>query len=541
MTKERTQENLPQQEQGGKVKKRTKVIGVLLLLAVLLLALGTAETLFALRASLLEPPTLVYGTYIGQDAWEQAYGIAVDEEGYAYVTGYTQSITFPLSLENQEPLHGIDVIALKVGPTGSTMDYALWFNAETLNAEDYGYDVAVGNDGSVYVAGLTNSDDFCQFFGNFPGYDTIYNGSGDAFVLKIKPDGSTLDYCTYLGDESDLDIARAIAIDDEGNAYVAGGTWSAGFVTTDGAFDTTHNGLRDVFVTKLDPTGTMVLYSTFIGGGLQDEATALAVGEDGSVTLTGWTTSTDFYTSDGAFDPEHNGGIWDTFVVQLNAAGSDVVYSTFIGGDDDDKGTGVALDSSGRAYLTGYTRSANFPVTDNAFDGSYGGGTCSATPCYDAFVARLSPAGDHLEYATYLGDDGEDMARSIAVDEAGKVYVTGGTASATFPVTADALDSTLDGNRDAFMVIFDESGTDVIYASFLGGSANDEAFGLALGPVGLYLTGLTFSPDFPTSEGAYDTSHNGDYDVFVTAYELPAEPPPPPPPAYQLYLPSIVK
>jgi hypothetical protein len=515
----------------------TKCLNLFLLAAIALLALffaQSAATLFALRASLLAPLPL-YSTYVGREAWDQAHAVVVDEEGHAYVTGYTQSITFPLSLDN--PQHGIDVIALKVDPAGSTLPYALWFNATTLNAEDYGYDLAIGSDGSVYLAGLTNSDDFCQFFGNFPGYDTSYNGSGDAFVLKINPDGSTLDYCTYLGGSTDVDIARAIAVASDGSVYVAGGTWSESFVTTPGAFDTSHNGLRDIFITKLNPAGTEVLYSTFLGGMMQEEAVALALDANGNVTLTGWTTSTDFYTSDGAYDTEHNGGFWDTFVAQVNASGSAVTYSTFIGGDEDDKGTAVALDSSGRAYVTGYTRSANFPVTADALDNGYGGGTCSATPCYDAFIARLTASGNTLEYATFFGSDNEDVGRGIAVDGEGNVYVTGGTGSATFPTTADALDNTLGGDRDAFLAILDSVNNSLTYASFLGGSGSDEAYALALGPTGLYLSGLTFSTDFPTSNGAYDTSHNGDYDIFVTAYELPAEPEP----AYHLYLPAVLR
>ena len=143
-----------------------------------------------------------------------------------------------------------------------------------------------------------------------------------------------------------------------------------------------------------------------------------------------------------------------------------------------------------------------------------------------------------LEYATFLGDNGEDMGRGVAIDGEGKVYVTGGTASADFPVTADALDSTLGGDRDAFLVIFSSGGCGPLYASFLGGSARDEAYAVAFNPTGLYLTGLTFSADFPTSEGSYDTSHNGDYDVYVTAYTMSDEPPPL---TCRLHLPAVIR
>jgi hypothetical protein len=474
-----------------------------------------------------QPDQLIYSTYLGGELADEGNAIALDAIGNVYVTGFTSSILFPALSGRQTTLHGIDVYVAKLSPDGRDLEYLFWFDAAELEAEDYAYSIAVDSEGSAYVTGQTYSPDFCSLFGDVPGYNQNYNGGGDAFLFKVKADGSGLDYCTFLGG-SEWDIGRAVTVDETGSAYVTGGTWSDDFEVTPGAFDTLHNGLRDVFVAKLDPTGTQVDYATYLGGALQEESRAIALDSDNNVYITGWTNSNDFYTTPDAFDPHHNGG-FDAFVVKLNAAGNDVVYATYLGGPEEDRGMGIAIDTAAYTYVTGYTTSTTFPTTAAAYDQEHNGD-------YDVFVVKLNTAGTNLSYATFLGGGGNDRGHGIALDHTGSAYITGETQSTYFPTTADAFSGQLNSEQDAFLVRLNSSGDQLVYGSFLGGSNWDRGLGVATDGTGyVYLTGATLSPDFPTTSLAYDESANGDYDVFITMLDIgmPEES------AYRLYLPAI--
>jgi hypothetical protein len=216
---------------------------------------------------------------------------------------------------------------------------------------------------------------------------------------------SDLLYATFLGG-SDEDGGSGIAIDSSGAAYVTGGTWSSSFPTTPGVFDTSSNGGRDAFVVKLNATGSALTYATFLGGSDSEcyyyDRCDIAVDSSGTAYVTGWTDSSDFPTTPGAFDTSYNGN-GDAFIVKLNATGSALTYATFLGGSSGDYGNGIAIDSSGAAYVTGYTNSSDFPTTPGAFDTTLGGGTCYGYPCPDAFVVKLNATGSALTYATCYG------------------------------------------------------------------------------------------------------------------------------------------
>jgi hypothetical protein len=235
-------------------------------------------------------------------------------------------------------------------------------------------------------------------------------------------------------------------VDGAGNAYVTGFTFSADFPTTPGAFDTTFNpGTFDAFVTKLNPAGSALVYSTYLGGASTDQGFGIAVDAAGNAYVTGWTVSADFPTTPGAFDTTAAGA--DAFVTKLNPAGSALVYSTYLGGASTDQGFGIAVDGAGNAYVTGLTVSADFPTTPGAFDTTFNGGG-------DAFMTKLNPAGSALVYSTYLGGASNDQGSGIAVDGAGNAYVTGSTFSADFPTTPGAFDTTFNGSIDAFVTKF---------------------------------------------------------------------------------------
>ena len=253
-----------------------------------------------------------------------------------------------------------------------------------------------------------------------------------------------------------------------------------------------------------------LLYATFLGGNDSDVGYDIAIDSSGAAYVTGLTGSSDFPTTPGAFDTSYNGGGWDVFVVKLNASGSALTYATFLGGSYYDWVFRIALDSSGAVYVTGTTESSDFPTTPGAFDTSYNGND-------DAFVVKLNATGTALSYATFLGGSGGEEGTGIAIDASGAAVVTGRTGSSDFPTTPGAFDTSYNGNDDAFVVKLNASGSALTYATFLGGSYYDWVFRIALDSSGAaYVTGSTYSSDFPTTPGAFDTSYNGgEADAFV--------------------------
>jgi len=263
-------------------------------------------------------------------------------------------------------------------------------------------------------------------------------------------------------------------------------------------------------LTSLYPQDNLdgLLYSTFLGGSGDDRGNAIAVDGAGGAYVTGFTNSPGFPTTPGAFDTSLEGSS-DVFVVKVNAGGTGLTYSTFLGGSFSEEGFGIAVDGTGSAYVTGYTVSADFPTTFGAFDTTHNGDR-------DAFVVKVSSDGTRLAYATFLGGDAIDYGRAVSVDQAGSAYLTGETGSFDFPATMGAFDITQNGNYDAFVVKMNALGTGLTYATFLGAGASDFGYGIAVDEVGsAYVAGGTYSTNFPTTLGAFDTIHNGHADAFV--------------------------
>jgi hypothetical protein len=374
------------------------------------------------------------------------------------------------------------------------------------SGDDAGLRLAVDAAGNAYVTGSTNSSDFPTTAG--AGQTTLAS-TGDAFVTKLNPTGSGIVYSTYLGGSGQED-GLGIAVDAAGNAYVTGLTDSSDFPTTAAAVQPTFAGVADAFVTKLDPTGSALVYSTTLGGSGFDRGFGIAVDASGNAYVMGLTNSVDFPTTAGAVQPTLAGGWFDAFVTKLNPTGSALVYSTFHGGDGFDCSFGIAVDAAGSAYVTGLTDSRNFPTTAGAFQTTIGGSS-------DAFVTKLNPAGSALVYSTYLGGSGQDEGLGIAVDRADSAYVTGRTGSANFPTTVGAFRTTIGGPGDAFVTKLNPAGSALVYSTAVGGSDFDRGFGIAVDAAGsAYVTGETFSSDFPTTAGAFQTTFAGVEDVFVT-------------------------
>lgn len=362
-----------------------------------------------------------------------------------------------------------------------------------------------------------------------PGGESVYGFNIDSehdprYPLIIDPG---LAYSTFLGGNRS-DIPFGIAVDVSGNAYVTGITSSTNFPTTVGAFDRSFNGFCDVFVVKLDPSGSQLLYATFLGGSGCDQGNSIALDTFGNAYVGGSTPSINFPTTDGAF-ARARAGSTDGFVIKLDPNGFPL-YSTYLGGSNFDNVSGVAVDADGKVYVSGTTSSTNFPTTPGAFDRTRAGST-------DAFVAKLDPSATgvaSLIYSTYLGGSaGEGFQIGIAVDPSGHAYVKGRTDSPDFPTTENAFDRTYNSppgdffrGGDIFVTKLDPSGSRLLYSTFLGGRGTEEPpGGIALDTLGyVYVTGQVISTncctppflsDFPTTPGAFDRTFNGFTDVFV--------------------------
>jgi Beta-propeller repeat len=393
--------------------------------------------------------------------------------------------------------------------------YSTYLGGGTTSAHDESaLALAVDSSGSAYLAGETTNPTFPTTPGAF---DTTLDGAPDAFVTKLSPDGSSLAYSTYLGG-SQIDRAHGIALDALGNAYVAGSTSSPNFPVTAGAFDPVFGQSTDAFLTKLDPTGSALVYSSYLGGGVQDSAQAVAVDATGAAYVTGFTSSSAFPITPGAFDSSFGAGSTDVFVTKFNFAGSDLAYSTYLSGTGiGEQGTGIAVDGAGSAYVTGFAGEAvlgtqvDYPTTAGAFDTTQNGAD-------DVFVTKLDPTGSALGYSTFLGGSTTDQGWGIALDGQGSAYVAGLTNSTAYPTTAGAFDGSFNGgNSDAFATKLDPSGSALGYSTYLGGAQTDEALAVDVdGQGSAHLTGSTASPAYPTTPGAFDQTHSLGIEAFAT-------------------------
>jgi hypothetical protein len=480
-------------------------------------------------------PGVQFTTFLGGNSNEIGNGIAVDSSGNSYVGGTTQSPNFPTTTGAFQRTGAAnnfsDVFVTKLNPNGTALVYSTFVGGSNLES---GNDIAVDADGNAYVTGTTKSSNFPTTAGAFdrslnipPNCPRCTTDNTDGFVFKLNAAGSRLTYSTYLGG-TDIDSPRGITVDGNGSAYVVGETPSIDFPTTAGAFRRASAGAIDMFVTKLNPTGSALTYSTYLGGTQVDDGQSIAVDSGGNAYALGFSSSADFPTTAGASDRTANGG-FDATLTKLNPAGSAPVYSTYLGGADFDSGNDVAIDGTGNAYVVGTTASTNFPTTPGAFDTTPDGS--------DGFVTKLNAAGSALVFSTALGGSATDSANGIVLDPAGDAWLAAGTTSADFPVSPDAADSTINGGTDAVIAELNAAGSALPYATFLGGSQSDNATDIGRDAAGnLYVTGGTFSMDFPATVGAFDTVWNGDTsifwgDAFVTKLSLTGDTTPPAPPA----------
>lgn len=473
------------------------------------------------QASTMELPPGWYSTYLAGSKGELARDVAVDGNGYIYVTGGTASPDFPTtsgaystSFKSGGTQLGtggeMDVFVSKFSPDGGLVC------STYLGGPNYdrAYAIEVDSKGFIYVAGRAG-----QGFPTTPGViqpefagDNAPNrlyGPQDGFVAKLSGDCKQLIWSTYLGDAGP-GIVRDIALDDAGNVYAAG--WATGSFAhiTPKAFQTERRG-QDAVIVKISSDGARVLYGTYLGGSGEDGIVpSIRVDKAGSAYVVMGTDSKDAPVTPNAFQKQYGGGKSDYLVTKLSPDGSSLIFSTYAGGSGSEGGEThyLAIDASGNAYVTSGTTSADFPTTAGAFQRSYAGKV-------DAFVAKISSDGSRLLASTYLGGREWEHGEGIEVDDHGNVYVGSATESPDFPTTPNAIQTRLRGKADMWVAKLSPDLTTLHYSTLFGGSGGDWGRSLTIDAKGnVYSVGATDSSDFPTSRDAFQRGRKG-YNVFL--------------------------
>jgi len=483
-------------------------------------------------------PILSYSTFLGGTSGDYPAGIAVDSSGNTYLAGYTYSLDFPTTTGAFQA-KDLDTLTddqstfvTKLNSTGTALVYSTYLSGSIPSTGGNGSawsmasGIAVDSKGDAYIAGYTMAADFPVTSGAF---QTTFAGAQGGFVTKLNPTGTALIYSTYLAGDL-AGWAGAIAIDNSGDAFVTGWTNSKKFPTTTGAYQTSFPGAknttRTAFVSELNPTGAALVFSTYLGGSgnsnnAGDWANAIAIGPAGQVYVAGVTYSSDFPVTKNAFQSTNKAATLLTdnaFVTAFNPTGSALVYSTYLGGSGNatnkhgDAALGIAVDSTGAAFVTGIVRSPDFPTTNNAYQVKLPGSL-------NAFVSKLNPSGTALDYSTFLGGSIQENGDAIAIDAQGDAYVVGLSVSPDYPVTPGAIQSTNNAFANAapvgILAELNPTGAALLYSTYLGGSGLNDGSGagdgftaIALGASGnVYLTGNASSLDYPVTTGAYQSTN----------------------------------
>jgi MYXO-CTERM domain-containing protein len=459
-------------------------------------------------------PVVKYSTYLGGNgSIEEASAIAIDAGGNAYITGTTDSLNFP-NTSSRGYRQATEAFVTKLAPDGATIVYSTYYSG---SIDESGTAIAVDAAGHAFITGNTTSSDLPVTTG---AYQTTMRGAGDTFVVELGPDGDALVYATYLGGNNNDDYATGIAIDSAGNAYVTGYTQSATWPTTAGALSTTKCGATGsscTYVVKLAAGGGALVYSTFLGSADTSVGKGIAVDAAGNAYVTGNVVVTvagggRFPTTTGAFQTTAPLGT-HPYIAKIDPAGSTLVYASYLHGaaNANESAGGVAVDSTGNAYVTGWSNSTTFPTTAGAYQPTLAGNN-------DVFVTKLDATGAALAYSTFIGGTASDVAHAIAITPAGQAFVAGETTSMDFPTTPDAPQGAFGGGTyDAFVATLDPTGHTLGYGTYLGGVNFDQAYGLAASSVdAVYVVGKT-NGGYPTKQGAFQMVYGGgSYDGFVT-------------------------
>ncbi|MFX0092147.1 MAG: SBBP repeat-containing protein [Candidatus Hodarchaeota archaeon] len=452
---------------------------------------------------IIDPLVLIFSTYLGGSVLDAGEAIVVDTYGNSYIVGTTESSNFPLQNAYQNTFGGgnQDVFVTKLDSTGSNLVFSTYLGG---NAQDTGTDIALDSLGYIYITGETRSSDFPTNQAYQSTLGSFY--SSDAFIARLDPTGTNLVFSTYLGGNED-DTAWGIAVDSVGNSYITGTTGSTNFPTLN-AYQSTHGMVEDAFVTKLNSFGNGLIFSTYLGGNWSDYGYGIALDAANNIYVCGETSSTSFPTFN-AYQSVYGGNI-DAFVTKLNSSGSGLMFSTYFGGNDTEAANDIVVDNMGNSYVGGYTYSSDFPI-QNAYQNTLRGWS-------DAFLTKFNTSGTNLIFSTYIGGSDSDFGCDIVIDAGKDIYMTGSTVSLDFP-TLNAYQTNL-ALWDAFVTKLNATGTSLVFSTYLGGSGEDDARGIAVDSAGdSFITGRTDSTDFPL-QNAYQNTFGGDYDAFVVKLGL---------------------
>ncbi len=463
---------------------------------------------------IIDPP--VYSSFQGGNDVETGFAISVDTNKSAYITGETGSSNFPVTPGAYKTSSQIKTCYVsKFTPSGTGLVYSTYLGGDTSGLS-HGQGIFADASGAAYITGYTTAKDFPTTDGS---KHHNLDAGFDAFVTKLNSAGSGLVYSTLIGGRN-ADYSNSLTVNAAGEVFFAGYTepfaQKNDYPVTTNAYSTVFNGgSDDGFVTKLDAGGKIV-YSTLIGGNGDDYVRGITVDISGSAYITGETTSPGetFPTTPFVIMKTHKGA-FDCFVSKFSPDGDSLIYSTLLGDTGDDRGTGIAVDFTGNAFVTGYTNSPRFQITASplAFDTLYNGGAA------DGFILKLNSIGGRLEYSTFLGGDKDDYCSGIAIDACGAAYVTGFTGSVNFPTTRNSIDSVHNGQGyDCFITKANSSGSVITYSTFIGGALDDITSAIFVDSTGAaYITGNTESIDYPVTAGK---GFAGNQDAFVTKIQV---------------------
>ncbi len=436
--------------------------------------------------------------YLSLSANTSCQGIALDDSGCIYVAGFTRSADFPCRDAFQDRwLGGINAFVAKFSSSGSRLIYSTFLGGSDT---DKAHGIAIDPSRCAVVAGMTNSSDYpCR-----NAYQSSCAGELDAFITKLDSSGNALIYSSYLGGSLD-DAAFDLDLDSLGMVYLSGETISSDFPTRD-AYQVSRGGWeQDVFITKFTSSGSGLVYSTYLGGDGVDFGGKITLDLGDHIYIAGTTWSENFPTWN-CYSPSR-AGKYDAFIGKLSSSGSALLYSTYLGGGGFDFGNDVAVDKTGTAYITGFTLGEGFPELNPLYERRDEDGT--------AFLTRLSPSGSALLFSTCWGTPGGEEGMVVSLDPMGCIYLSGITGSVDFPLR-NPFQSQKSGRMDIFIVKISPSGSDIIYSTYLGGLDYEKPFGLAINSAGsAYLAGCSYSCNFPV-KSAYQPTMAGDADAFVT-------------------------
>ncbi|MCX6583196.1 MAG: SBBP repeat-containing protein [Candidatus Aminicenantes bacterium] len=443
--------------------------------------------------------TLEYSTYLGGSSDEYYASGAVDNTGHIYMTGYTHSVDFPTRNAYQSSkLNGYDAFLTKFTADGSGLVFSTYVGG---NNDDKGTRIVVSSTGDIYISGYTNST-------NFPAVNPLA-GDYDTFCCRFDADGNFLGGRLVGGSGTDLN--NAIAINKSNHVYLTGWTSSLNYPLKNPYQNILQGNHHDIYICKFDPGLTEIEYSTYLGGKGGDSGGAELVVDDFDYIYLQGVTSSSNLPLKNAWQKTYAGGLYDTYLCKIKPDGSDLVFSTYLGGSGTDYGHGIAVDENGGIIVGGDTHSSDFPVK------SPYQGTKRGNP--DSYVSKFSPDGSELIYSTLLGGSNSNCYGFMTADRAGYVYISGSTNSPDFP-TVNPYQSSLAGGLDAFLSILDKDGSKLLYSTYFGGTGADHIANIFLDLNGnIYVAGATYSSNFPVKK-PYQNAFKGIIDGFLFRFSF---------------------